>query len=492
MRSNSTKNSKEESFVVRRTRSRNKRNGLPMIIIIMTFLMPFSVALADTLSLDLGQAMHMALKNNRDLVIAQHKLEEAAAGVRSARTNFLPKLKARATYTRLDEIPYLDASAFGSIFEPLQAPFEDLVNNGYLDPATLAGLSGTGDPGKIYVGDDDNYDINLSLQQPIFTGFMLINNLKISNYQRSSVEFLGQRTKERVRQQVTQAYWDLLSTREFVNVTEEAIRQLESHVTDLKNLLEVGMVIENDLLRAELALSNVRLRDVKVRNGVRLANAALCNLLIVDQNTAIVPTEKITVDEVVLPSLDTLFRVAMAKRPDYLALDYNVKILGKVKAIKKAAYLPQIVLVANYDWKRPDREYQPEFYSTWNINLIATLDVFSWAQRHFEIQKVEAQRKQLSELQTQLADYITLEVRQAYLSVQEAREEVDISTLAVNQAEENYRVTSANYQAGVVTNSDLLDAQTALTQAKIASIQAKANLKKAIVNLQTATSENKE
>jgi len=124
--------------------------------------------------------------------------------------------------------------------------------------------------------------------------------------------------------------------------------------------------------------------------------------------------------------------------------------------------------------------------------LIATLDIFSWGQRHHEIQKVEAQKRQLSELQSQLADYITLEVRQAYLSVQESLQEVDIADLAVTQADENYRVTLANYQAGVVTNSDLLDAQTALTQAKIVSIQSKANLKTAIVNLETAISENKE
>lgn len=456
------------------------------------FLLSFSTLLADTLSLDLNQSINLALKNNRDIVIANYKIDEADAGLKSARTNFLPKLKAQATYTRLDEIPSLDATAFESIFEPLQAPFENLVQNGYLDPATLSGLSKTGGPSKIYVGDDDNYNINLSLQQPIFTGFRLRNNFKISKYQKASAKLLQQRTKETVRQQVTQAYWDLLSTQEFVHVTEEAIKQLESHVTDLKNLLKAGMVIKNDLLRAELALSNVRLKDIKVKNGVRLANAVLCNFLVIDQNTIIVPTEKISIEDITLPTLDSLFQTAKANRPDYRALDYNVKVLGKLKAIKKAAYLPQIALVANYDWKRPNREYAPEFYSSWNINLVATLDVFNWGQRHHEIQKVEAQKRQLSEFQSQLADYITLEVRQTYLYVQEALQEVDIANLAVTQADENFSVNLANYKAGVMTNSDLLDAQTALTQAKIVSIQSKANLKKAIVNLQTSISEHKE
>ncbi len=474
---------------------KRKKRGillLPLIVFCFLFLLSYSTILADTLSIDLSQSINLALKNNHDIVIADYKIDEAEAGLKSARTNFLPKLKAKATYTRLDEIPYLDASAFNNIFEPLQAPFEDLVQNGYLDPATLSGLSGTNSPSRIYVGDDDNYNINLSLQQPIFTGFKLRNNFKISKYQKSSAELLRQRTKETVVQQVTQAYWNLLTTKEFMLITEEAIKQLESHVTDLKNLLKAGMVIKNDLLRAELALSNVRLKDIKVRNSVRLANAVLCNLLVIDQNTIIVPIEKITVEDVQLPSLDSLFQVAKANRPDYRALEFNVKALGKLKAIKKAAYLPQVALVANYDWKRPNRNYAPEFYSSWNINLIATLDVFSWGQRHHEIQKVEAQERQLSEFKAQLADYITLEVRQSYLFVQEALQELDIANLAVEQAEENFRVNSANYQAGVMTNSDLLDAQTALTQAKIVSIQSKANLKKAIVNLQTSISDNKE
>ncbi len=101
---------------------------------------PLSSAHSDTLTLDLKQATRIALENNHTLAAASYKVHEAKSGVKIAKTQFLPKLNAQATYTRLDEIPYLDASAFGNLFEPLQAPFEDLVNNGYLDPSTLSGL----------------------------------------------------------------------------------------------------------------------------------------------------------------------------------------------------------------------------------------------------------------------------------------------------------------------------------------------------------------
>jgi outer membrane protein TolC len=461
-------------------------------IVVVGLVFPLSSAHSDTLTLDLKQATRMALENNHELAAASYKVDEANSGVKIARTNFLPKLNAQARYTRLDEEPYLDASGFGRLFEPLMAPFEDLVANGYLDPSTLSGLSGAGGPGKIIVGDDDNYSMNLSLEQPLFTGFALTNNLKIAKYQRVNSELSLQRSRENIWLRTTLAYWGLVRAKEFVKVTEESIAQLESHVEDLRNLLQAGIIIENDLLRAELALSNAQLQNVRAANGVRLANTALCNVLAIDQSTVIEPTEITIINETALLPLNDLSRQAIGSRPDYIAFGNNIRILDRVKAIRKAEYLPKLALVANYDWKRPNREYEPEFYGSWNINLVATLSVFNWGQRHHEIQKVEAQKRQLTELHEQLADYVRFEVRQAYQLVEESRQAVKIAEQAVAQAEENFRVTSTNYEAGVLTNSDLLDAQTGLTQAKIALVQAKTQQMSAVASLQAATSDIEE
>ena len=447
---------------------------------------------AETLSIDLKQATRIALENNYELAAASHKVDEANSGVKIAWTNFLPGINARARYTRLDEEPYIDASGFGKMFAPFMAPFDDLVAKGYLDPSTLSGLSGTGGPGKIIVGDDDNYSINLSLEQPLFTGFALTNNLKIANYQRDNSELSLRRSKDNIWLRTTLAYWGLVRTIEYVKVTEEAITQLKSHIGDLRNLLQAGIIIENDLLRAELALSNAQLQNVRAANGVRLANTALCNVLAIDQSTVIAPTETPSISNDALLSLDDLSRQAIASRPEYLKVANNLKILDRVKAIRKAEYLPKLAFVANYDWKQPNREYEPEFYRSWNINLVATLNVFNWGQRHYEIQKIKAQKRQLMELHKQLADHVRFEVRQAYQLVEESRKVVKIAEQAVAQAEENFRVTSTNYEAGVLTNSDLLDAQNGLTQSRIALIQAKTQHMSAIASLQTATSDIEE
>jgi len=134
-------NSKVKIISMRRFRNVNSRLDVlvPALVpaIVIVSLLLFSTISAETLSLDLSQAIDMAMENNHDLAISKYKVAEATAGVRSARTNFLPKLKAQAIYTRLDEVPYINGSAFGNMFEPLQAPFEDLVDKGYLDPSLI-------------------------------------------------------------------------------------------------------------------------------------------------------------------------------------------------------------------------------------------------------------------------------------------------------------------------------------------------------------------
>jgi len=75
----------------------------------------------------------------------------------------------------------------------------------------------------------------------------------------------------------------------------------------------------------------------------------------------------------------------------------------------------------------------------------------------------------------QLQDGITLEVTQSVLALHEAQEKVAATRENVAQAEENYRVTNEKFKQGMATNTDLLDANTMWTQAKMEYVQALAD-----------------
>ncbi len=81
----------------------------------------------EPLRLTLDDAITVALERGHELGMAEAAEEAARARVGQSRSAFLPAVSASASYTKLDEIPYMDGSQFGDMFAPLMAPFEYLV-----------------------------------------------------------------------------------------------------------------------------------------------------------------------------------------------------------------------------------------------------------------------------------------------------------------------------------------------------------------------------
>ncbi|MBM3325031.1 MAG: TolC family protein, partial [Calditrichaeota bacterium] len=251
-------------------------------------LCPFIAWGAEIRSLSLDQAIQIALDRNRSLKVAKARLKSSHYGAREARSAFLPHLAAKASYTRLDQRPYIAPSNFDRMFEPLIVPFADLVANGYLNPATLAGLQSAGID-RIYTGREDYYDLNLSVEQPLFTGGAIRNSYEIAKLNAETELWNYRRDEEEVRYDVTQTFLNLVKARELVRVTDESIGRSQVHLTDLENLRAQGLAIERDLLRARVALSNARLQNIHAQNAAKLAASRLCHLLALDLDTELAP-----------------------------------------------------------------------------------------------------------------------------------------------------------------------------------------------------------
>ena len=456
---------------------------------IIALLATSSVGFAgEKLNLTIEDAVQIALERNRSLKMARQRTQSSVYSVKDAKTAFFPRLNAKGTYTRLDERPYMDASSFGQMFAPLMAPFSALVDSGFLDAATLEGLQQDGGDSRIYVGQQDNYNLNLSVQQPLFTGGTIWHGYQITKLAEQSEEYNLHRDENQVRYDVTAAYLGLVKAKDFLTITEESITQVKTHISDLQNLSDEGMIIENDLLRARVQLSNVRLLNSRAANGVRLADSYLCHLLGIDLETEIEPKDLPPVLFEVGEELESYTQMAQVNRPEIKTMNNNIKIGERLVEIQRGRYLPSLALVGNYDWKRPNQQYEPDFYGSWNITLALQVELFNWGSTHYNIQKARIAQRQIVESYNLLADGISLEVKQAFLNLGEAREALDIAEETIIQAEENFRMTKENFHEGVATNADLLDAQTSLTSAKIdrATTHADLLIAQARLNLVTA------
>jgi len=426
---------------------------------------------SDTLALDLATSIKIALQRNHGLAIAKAKKQEAEAKVGDTRTNLLPKVSTSFSYTRLDVAPFFPTSRFAQ-----------LMGGGRVPSGLPSGIM----PKIITIGDANNYALGLSIQQPIFTGGRIWRGYRIAEYAATAAEENCQRARNDLITEVQQAYLGVLKVQEYEKVAAEAVKQMQAHLQDLQNMYDVGMVTENDLLRTKVALSNTKLGLIKARNGVRLAKVAFCSKIGLPLEQPIRLTEKLQIIDLPPINLEDAIQKALENRPEIKAMHNNIKIARTAVAISKAAYYPSIFLAANYSYRRPDRQYNPKFYTTWTISLVAQLNLFDWGQTAFQIEQAQSQLQQTEHAMKQLQDGIVLQITQTYLSLLEAKEKVETTKINIQQAQENYRVTNEKFKQGLVSNTELLDANTLLTQAKTEYINALADYRIAYANLMHA------
>ena len=108
-----------------------------------------------------------------------------------------------------------------------------------------------------------------------------------------------------------------------------------------------------------------------------------------------------------------------------------------------------------------------EFKSTWDVGVMLSLDVWNWGQTARQTDQAEATLRQNELMYAQMRDGVALDVHRAALQMQRSRERCDVAGIGLQQARENLRVTTDRFQRGLVTVSELRDAEVALLQATI-------------------------
>jgi len=403
----------------------------------------------DTLALSLEESVRLALANNTDLRIAEEKVLEARSRVREAGTAFFPQLSGSAGYTRLDMAPFIPTSRFMSLF----------------GGGGGAGPTGT-IPEKITIGLPDNYSTSLKLQQPLFAGGKIKNAYDMSTLAAHGTESDVERTTAELVFEVKRAYLSCVKARTFEKVAGESVKQIEAHLMDLQRMYEAGLAANNDVLKTKVYDSQAKLALMKAQHAVRLARKDFCSIVDLPLESEVVFTT--AVDEVspVGIDLDAAVTTGIERRAELKAIGFRETIARKDIEMSRAGYLPDIFFFANLGYQYPDREYARDFYTSWTMGVMAQMNIFDWGKVAYRIRESKSRLKQLEMAEESVRNGIALDVTRTYLTLLEAWNEIGVAREGVAQAEENYRVTDERFKEGLATNTDLLDAQVLLTNAK--------------------------
>lgn len=313
------------------------------------------------------------------------------------------------------------------------------------------------------------YSYAFTVEQPLFKGRALVTTVKINELEHKFSVSAYKQAQSDLLLTIHEAYFEVLKAQKLENEAEQSVLRLESQLNDAKSFFEAGTIPKNDLLQSEVELAQSKFVFIKAKNRTKLARSVL-NVLMkqpADKSLAIKDTFSYIPGQI---AWENVLDTAMSSRPEIVQGELKIKQAEKNIILTRAEYLPSITLSATYE-KQGDDPFADEFpfgpSEIKTARAMAEWRLWSWGQSRDKVFAAKRQVKKAQETFSQLVDTITIQLRQAFLNLQEAEENIAVTEKAVEQAEENYRINQERYQAQLSTTTDLLDAETLLTRARV-------------------------
>ncbi len=422
------------------------------------------------LEITLPGSIERALEHNEGILAEKDGVSQAEASVMVARSGFLPKITAQASYTRLAELPALEMPMFIPEYRP------DL--GGFI-------ISGF-DTVVFKMGEEENYVSRASLQQPLFTWGKILNGYQISKLNVNATKEDYIKNENELVFNVTKSFYGILVLEELVKVTEEAYKQVERHIEVVEKRYNEGLASKFDLLRGRVQLANMEPQVIKVKAGLEIAKTGFKMLLGLPQDTIVELKGELKVGAINELSLQECIAEAQVNRPEIKSLSLRKQMAGKALTIARKANLPNLVFIANYDYKKP-LYFENKWGTDWNVTVALQMPIFTGLGNFGKERQASYQLSQAKHGFNLLKECIEMEVRAAYLQLEEVKKLVESQEGNITQAEEAMQIVEERYEQGLATSLEVMDTHLALTKAKTNWLQslsdyliAEAKLEKAI------------
>ncbi|GAO27708.1 TolC family protein [Geofilum rubicundum] len=417
---------------------------------------------AQTVTLEMCK--DSAIQNNINIKNKQLSLEASQEVKKNAFTNYFPQIDAGAVAVKLNkslveaELPEMNLPVYDGNPANLAAPTQftyfpgmglellDYVNAGYLTAV-----------------------------QPLYVGGRIRNGNKLASL---GVEFSQHQlnlTQDEVLVATEFYYWTILALEEKKKTLEGYEKLLNSLKNDVSVAYEAGLIQKSDLLKIQLELNNINANKLKLNNGIDLLKMTLAQHIGITYsgNLQIADTAILVHDPV-----ETFWspEEALLKRDEYQMLNKAIDAEILQKKMAMGEYLPTVAVgVAGLylDVSEPDGGMMS--FNNTNSMVFAKVSVPIsgwWGGSH----KIKEHKLKVNIAQNNLeekTELLKLQMDKAYKDVIESYMQIQVAESSVEQALEHLSVVKNSFDAGVVSTSDLLEAQAMYQQTKDALIDSK-------------------
>jgi outer membrane protein len=291
------------------------------------------------------------------------------------------------------------------------------------------------------------------------------------------------------RLDATRAFWTLAMAAESVHVVEESLKRVEAHLKDVKTMYDLGFSAPNEVLTVEARRSRERVLLIDAQNARNIAEADLRRVTNLPPDATIQLDVPATLPETPLPETSVLVAEAQKARPERQVLQFRIQAIGDRRVAAAAGAKPTVAVVAGVDYARPNTRIFPrtdDWKYTFDVGVNVGWTAWDWGKVKADVAEADANRRAA---ESRLADFdrqLEFEITQRRLDIESSRAAVGAANDAVSSSAEAHRVVAERFKAGLVTNTEVLDAQVALLQSQLDVTRTMTNVRMAIARLDRA------
>ncbi|SEM51107.1 Outer membrane protein TolC [bacterium A37T11] len=393
--------------------------------------------------LPLKEAIGLSLENSKDLKITLAKKAEAEAAVTNAKNDRLPDISLSGQYLRMNK-PNLHLNESDNNTDDAS----DDDNSGSSVPNVKEAMFGMA---------------NVSI--PLYKGGRITYGIKSAQFLAKAAELDAQHDREAVVQNTIEAYYNLYKATAAVRLVAENLKTAEQREKDFARMEENGLLARNDLLKAELQKSNVELSLLDAENNLETANYNFNLMLGLDGKIKLETDSLSQTSGPLTETIDIWEQTALDHRADYLALHERTASYAASVKVEQGAYLPTLSLNGGYIAAKV-----PNFMTlsnAVNAGLALSYNLSSLYKNGAKVKEARQRELQANWQYEKMRDDVRSQVHVAFQDYIKSLKKIEVYQRAVEQANENYRITKNKHDNALATTTDLLDADVARLQSSI-------------------------
>lgn len=397
--------------------------------------------------LTIEEAVQLALSRNPRMLTALEEQEELKGKIKEVRSEAFPQVTFKGYGLRMRDPSILNSSSFDKVPQEFKDALVPVPSN--------------------------MFDMGVTVNQPIYTAGKVSTALKLAEESLAERGAASESVSRQLTFEVLQAFKNLLLMEANQDVVTETHRQRIKHLEQARARYQGGVATEIDVLRSEVNVANLEPELIRAENRVRLARAAINNLIMEDLEAPTKIVDTLEYKPWDPGSLEDMQRQALLLRPELQAVRRQVQQARLTVSLANAENKLSVDMEGHYGYSV--RQIQNMFhndYSRWNLTFNFKLPLFDSGRKAGLIIQAQARLRAAEQRLAQLENECRLEIKQAFDDMQSSAKAIAAAKLTVQQAEKVLTLMHANYEYGAATTLDVIDSETALVEARNSHILA--------------------